>query len=170
MFSCQPTSLLFASGKAAKFSRTFCCRFSSFVFLWKDFCVSSGSKSSFKSSSEFLVRIASYNSNNTYASNAEKKTAEACDCVRRPCKESEKVKTGHSFQLRVKDGPAHTGRVAVQCSAKMENFPLFAQCCTALHSAAAAALCVNTLLGNNCFHLLHCVMQMYRYTLRAVCG
>ena len=33
---------------------------------------------------------------------------------------------------------------------KMGKFPFCVLCCT-------AALCVNTLLGNSCFRLLHCV-------------
>ncbi len=48
-------------------------------------------------------------------------------------------------------GPAHTGRV-MRGNAKNGNFSIV---CT-------AALCVNTILGNNCFHLLHCVTQTLR--------
>ena len=50
--------------------------------------------------------------------------------------------------------PATQG--ALQCSTlrKFENYYY-------LHSAAAAP-CVNTLIGNSCFHLLHCIMQMSR--------
>ena len=44
----------------------------------------------------------------------------------------------------------------MQRSAKNGKFSIV---CTVLYSTASAALCVNTLLGNNCFHLLHCVMQ-----------
>ena len=37
---------------------------------------------------------------------------------------------------------------------KMEKFPQFAS--------------VPTLLGNSCFHLLHCVVQTFRYVMRYV--
>ncbi len=41
-----------------------------------------------------------------------------------------------------------------------------------LHSAAAAR-CVNTLLGNSCFHFLYCIRQTYvtsRAASRVLCG
>ncbi len=43
----------------------------------------------------------------------------------------------------------------------METVPLFALCCT-------TALCVNTLLSNICFHLLHCIGQTWMRGKRAV--
>ncbi len=54
----------------------------------------------------------------------------------------------------------HTECIAVQRSTKTGKFSIV---CTVLHSTASAALCVNTLLGNNYFHLLYCVMQTLRY-------
>ncbi len=39
-----------------------------------------------------------------------------------------------------------------------------------LHYLLSAAPYVNTLLGNNCFHLLHCITQTMLYALRALCG
>ncbi len=40
--------------------------------------------------------------------------------------------------------------------------------CTVLLSATTAAPCVNTLLGNSCFHCMRCVMQTLRYLTRPV--
>ncbi len=45
----------------------------------------------------------------------------------------------------------------------------FSIVCIVLLSAAAAA-CVNTLLGNICFHFLCCITQTQCYALRALCG
>ncbi len=75
--------------------------------------------------------------------------------------------TAHPWHTQTHAYPSPT-QSAQRCSAarKMENCPLFAQYYTVLLSAVAAASCVNTLLGNNCFHLLHCVMQMLCYVTR----
>ncbi len=37
-----------------------------------------------------------------------------------------------------------------------------------LHCVATAAVCVNTLLDNSCFHFLRCVMQTLRYITRCI--
>ena len=50
----------------------------------------------------------------------------------------------------------HTERVAVQRSTKNGNISFV---CTVLLSTTAAVLCVNTLLGNSCFHFSRCVRQ-----------
>ncbi len=56
--------------------------------------------------------------------------------------------------------PIHTGRVMCHAVNCLFHYLL-------LH-AAAAALCVNTLLSKKCFHLLHCVTQTLHYVM--LCG
>ncbi len=64
-------------------------------------------------------------------------------------------------KIRPRSNPLPTqGALQRSTARKMENSPLFA-----LYYAAP---CVNTLLGNSCFHLLHCDTQMLRHVTRCI--
>ncbi len=60
----------------------------------------------------------------------------------------------------------HTERVEVQHNAKHGKISIV--CTVLLSGAAASAYCVNTFLGNSCFHLLNCVTQTLRYVTRCI--